>query len=187
MGSDEQLLDRFLQGDEIAFETLVERHEARLRNIAFGLVRDRSLAEDIAQDSFLQAYRKAASFRQQGLVRNWLYRIVVNRARDELRRIRRRGEVAVAEPDAAEELESQSVGDAEAAARTNELRRHFAGALGRMREQHRTPLVLRDVEGLPYSEIADLLGWPLGTVQTRIHRGRLELRALLEHDRGAKK
>jgi RNA polymerase sigma-70 factor (ECF subfamily) len=186
MESDEQLLEQFLQGDEAAFEQIVERHEARLRNTAFGLLRDRALAEDVAQESFLQAYRGAASFRGQGRVRNWLYRIVVNRARDELRSIRRRSEIAVAEPEAEEALEGWRIGNAEGEARANELRRQLAGALARMREEHRTPLVLRDVEGLTYSEIAALLGWPLGTVQTRIHRGRLELRALLGY-RGARK
>ena len=187
MESDEQLLERFLRGDEVAFEEIVERHEARLRNVAFGYLRDRSLAEDVAQDSFLQAYRKAAGFRGRGRVRNWLYRIVVNRAQDELRRIRRRAEVAVEEPLTAQASGHQSVADVEAGAIASQLRRRLAGALGRLREEHRTPLVLRDVEGLTYSEIAELLGWPLGTVQTRIHRGRLELRGLLAPAQGAKK
>jgi RNA polymerase sigma-70 factor (ECF subfamily) len=81
----------------------------------------------------------------------------------------------------------QSVADVEAGAIASQLHRRLAGALGRLREEYRTPLVLRDVEGLTYGEIAELLGWPLGTVQTRIHRGRLELRGLLQQANGAKK
>ncbi len=93
MDSDERLLERFLGGDEQAFDDLVRRHEALLRNVAYGFVRDRALAEDVAQDSFLRAYRKARSFRGQGAVRSWLCRIAVHRAQDELRRIRRKREV----------------------------------------------------------------------------------------------
>jgi RNA polymerase sigma-70 factor (ECF subfamily) len=65
-------------------------------------------------------------------------------------------------------------------AASKELGRHLSNALGEMREEHRLPLVLREVEGMTYAEIAQQLGWPLGTVQTRVHRGRLELRTLLK-------
>jgi len=177
MDSDERLLERFLGGDERAFDDLVRRHEALLRNVAYGFVRDRGLAEDVAQDSFLRAYRKARSFRGQGAVRSWLCRIAVHRAQDELRRIRRKREVPW---QAAEELVRRDSASTEELAASRELGRMIAEALAGMRNEHRTPMVLRDVQGMTYSEIAALLDWPLGTVQARIHRARLEVRAYLK-------
>lgn len=173
--SDEQLLFQFLDGDERAFEALVERYEAPLRKLAYGLVRDWGLAEDIAQDAFIRAYRKAATFRGGASVKAWLYRIAINRAQDELRRIRRKREVSLESAI----LPQRGTGSTEDLAAARELEGHLAVALAEMRAAYRTPLVLREIDGMTYREIAALLGWPLGTVQIRVHRGRLELRARL--------
>ena len=178
MDSDEQLLQRFVAGDERAFEDLVIRYEARTRNLAFGFVRDASLAEDIAQDAFMRAHRGAARFRGGGTVKSWLYRIVANRARDELRKIKRRRESAWEDADPTGILASET-GSVERRAESREIGRHLAQALAGIRDDYRTPLMLREVEGLSYDEIASTLDWPVGTVKTRIHRGRHELRALL--------
>jgi len=176
MDSDERLLERFLEGDEAAFEELVRRHEALLRNLAFGFVRDRALAEDVAQESFLSAYRKASSFKGRGSVRNWLCRIAVNRAQDHLRRVKRKAEVPW---ETAEGAGDQATGSTEELAASRELGRRVAEAMAGMRREHREALVLRDVQGMTYAEIARFLGWPLGTVQARVHRARLEVRAFL--------
>lgn len=178
MDSDEELLQRFVNGDEQAFETLVVRYEARVRNLAFGFVRDPGLADDVAQDAFMRAYRAASQYRGGGTVRGWLYRIVANRARDELRQIRRRRESAIDDVDPTG-LAVSELGQTERRAESNELRRHLARGLATLREEYRAPLILREVEGLSYDEIAAALEWPVGTVKTRIHRGRHELRALL--------
>ena len=180
MDSDDQLLSQFLAGDERAFETLVGRYEAPIRKLVYGLVRDWALAEDVAQDAFLRAYQKASTFRGGSSVKAWLYRIAINRARDELRRIRRKGEISLesAEIEGLEPYESRTA-SAEALAAARELERHVAMALSEMREEYRTALMLREMEGLTYREIAELLEWPLGTVQIRVHRGRLELRSRL--------
>ena len=178
MDSDEELLQRFVDGDERAFEDLVVRYEARARNLAFGFVRDTGLAEDIAQDAFMRAYRGAARFRGGGTVKSWLYRIVANRARDELRKIKRRRESSWEDADPTGSVASES-GSAERRARSRELGRHLAQALASIRDDYRTPLMLREVEGLSYDEIAAVLEWPVGTVKTRIHRGRHELRTCL--------
>ena len=94
MEADEDLVVRFRDGDEAAFETLVKRYEARIRKLAFGYLRDRMLAEDVAQESFLQAYQRIGTLGRPAAFRSWLYRIAINRAHDELRRRARKGELA---------------------------------------------------------------------------------------------
>ncbi len=180
MDSDDQLLSQFLAGDERAFETLVGRYEAPLRKLVYGLVRDWALAEDVAQDAFLRVYQKASTFRGGSPFKAWLCRIAINRAHDELRRIRRKGEISLESAAIGRlELDEGRTSSAEALASARELERHVARALSEMRQEYRTALMLREMEGLTYREIAELLEWPLGTVQIRVHRGRLELRSRL--------
>ena len=181
--TDEELLRSFLGGDENAFEMLVRRYEAPLRRLAYGFLRDAAFSEDVAQDAFLRAYRKASSFHfgeAGGSFKRWLYRIAVNRAQDELRRRRRRPEADLA---AAPEPGTAPDG-VEHAAAARERGAQVARALAEIRPEHRQALVLKDVEGMTYAEIAKLLGWPLGTVQVRVHRARLELRDRLHMPRG---
>jgi RNA polymerase sigma-70 factor (ECF subfamily) len=181
--SDERLLTRFLDGEEEAFEALVVRYEAPLRKLAYGLVRDWGLAEDVAQDAFIRAYRKAATYRGGASVKAWLYRIAINRAYDELRRLQRKKEVPLEQAGHLELAErARLAGDqasTHAMAEAKELQTYIARALAELRPDYRTPLVLREIEGMTYREIAEFLDWPLGTVQIRIHRGRLELRSRL--------
>jgi RNA polymerase sigma-70 factor (ECF subfamily) len=182
--SDERLLSRFVDGEEEAFEALVVRYEAPLRKLAYGLVRDWGLAEDIAQDAFIRAYRKATTYRGGASVRAWLYRIAINRGYDELRRLQRKKEVPL-EQAGIPGLAERNQASTQAMAEATELQRQIARALAELRPDYRTPLVLREIEGMTYREIAEHLGWPLGTVQIRIHRGRLELRSLLAALKGS--
>jgi RNA polymerase sigma-70 factor (ECF subfamily) len=173
--SDEALVERFRAGDETAFETLVRRYEAPLRKLAFGYLRDRMLAEDVAQESLLLAYRRITSLGHAEAFRSWLFRIATNRAHDFLRRVARKGEIGGQEgEDRIGELEEPV--DATARLVARDLGRRLQGAVAELPEKYRRPLLLKEIEGMTYAEIAELLGWPMGTVQIRIHRARLRLR-----------
>ena len=175
MEADEDLVVRFRGGDEAAFETLVKRYEARIRKLAFGYLRDRMLAEDVAQESFLQAYQRIGTLGRPAAFRSWLYRIAINRAHDELRRRARKGELASEEgEERIQQLEEPVVLAKSIEAR--DLGRHLSRAIATLPEKYRRPLILKEIQGMTYAEIAKLLGWPMGTVQIRIHRARLRLR-----------
>jgi RNA polymerase sigma-70 factor (ECF subfamily) len=173
--SDEALVARFRAGDDAAFEVLVRRYEAPLRKLAFGYLRDRMLAEDVAQESLLVAYQRIGSLGHAEAFRSWLYRIAINRAHDFLRRLARKAEVG-GEEGAARIAEVEAPGDNVARLVNRDLSRRLAGAVAELPEKYRRPLLLKEIEGMTYAEIAALLGWPMGTVQIRIHRARLRLR-----------
>lgn len=174
---DLELVTRAKAGDLDAFGALVGRHQHRL----VGFVRlmmssapDRDAAEDVAQEAFLRAYRALAQFRGQSTFRTWLYQIATNVARTHSGRRRDRKEVQ----------EPESPRDRDRASEENIERRVIAHdrlrrALDELPDDWREAVLLRDIEGLEYKEIADLLKIPIGTVESRIFRGRQKLKALL--------
>ncbi|HVS14328.1 MAG TPA: sigma-70 family RNA polymerase sigma factor [Thermoanaerobaculia bacterium] len=173
---DATLVLRFREGDDGAFSALVDRYEARSRRLAYGFLRDAQAAEDVAQDSFLQAYRRIRTLKQPSSFRSWLFSIVVNRARDELRHRSRFDEV--------EDLEiplraASDDPDEDQLVESRELRGFLRRFIGELPAKYREPLLLKEVEGMTYAEIAELLGMPMGTAQIRIHRARLRLRERL--------
>ncbi len=174
------LVERARAGDLDAFNALVEAHQDHLFALVARLVPDRDQAADAVQEAFFSAYRNLGSFRG-GSVRSWLGRIAVNAAMDAQRARRRRPvqpypqfEDESWQPPAGEESDPERT--AVAAERT----RLLGQALARITDDQRTAIVLFDVEGYDYTEIARLTGVSLGTVKSRIHRGRLALRGLLE-------
>jgi len=175
------LIERARAGDTRAFEDLARREERALYRHALRIVGTTADAEDIVQDAFFSAWRSIASF--QGLsFRAWLFRIATNRALDQLRSRKRRPELPLdppddddvtwAEPVAPGPDLTQLVGDREALAAVET-------ALGSLPAEQRTALLLRDVEGVAYEEIAVITSVEIGTVKSRIHRGRLAVRNVL--------
>ena len=164
-------------GDPGAFDELVRRTESRVRGIALAILRDPAEAEDAAQEAYLRAFRRADDYRGEGPVGAWLCRIAVRCAHDALRRSARRRRLAEAArpPDDA--------GD-EPAARTapdEPLRRaELQSALRSLPEDEREALLLKEVAGMTYAEIAAACEVPVGTAQSRIHRARRRLLAALE-------
>jgi RNA polymerase sigma-70 factor (ECF subfamily) len=160
-----------------AFEGLVVRYEARVRRLAFAFVRDEALAEDVAQDTFLQALRRIGSLKRAASVRSWLFSIAVNRARDELRR-RARWAPADFGPEA-EQGPVATDPSGEDRVQQLQLRGHLQQVIAELPDRYRVPLLLKEVEGMTYVEIGRMLGIPMGTAQIRIHRARLRLRESL--------
>ncbi len=175
--ADEELVERSLSGDDRAFEELVRRYEGRARRLAFGFVRDFEAAEDVTQDAFLRAYRKLSSLGERSSFRSWLFQIVANRARDELRRRKVRGETGDLEE--AERLEVVEVA-AEVRIHRADLTRQIAKIIAELPDQSRVPLLMKEHGEMTYAEIASALGIPQGTAQIRIHRARLKIRARLQ-------
>lgn len=174
------LIERALGGELDAFNALVLRHQDHLWALVVRLVPDPDQAADAVQEAFFSAYRNLAAFRG-GSVRSWLGRIAINAAMDAQRFRRRRP--ASPYPELEDEAWQPPTGEAddpERRAVVAERRRALAGALEQVTGDQRTAIVLYDVEGYDYAEIAELTGVSIGTVKSRIHRGRLALRALLE-------
>lgn len=181
---DEGLIRAAQRGDLNAFNDLVTRHERAVYSVCLRLLRETAAAEDAAQDTFIRAWGAIDSFRG-GLVKPWLLRIATNRAYDILRARNRRPTWSLD----AELFESQpewtTQGQSEApdsfAART-ELAGFLEGALGQLPDDQRVSIVLSDVQGYGYEDIANMTGVAVGTVKSRISRGRSALRDLLRGD-----
>ncbi len=175
---DVELVRRASAGDGAAFEALVLRYETPLRKLVYGYVLNWEVAEDVAQDAFLLAYRKLGDLGESAAFKSWLYRIAINRAHDELRRSARWGrrlDRNVGE----EELAELPAAGAESAVESRLLRRALVRELARLPKSQRSAVVLKDVVGMKYVEIAEFLGCPIGTAQIRVHRGRQKLRRRL--------
>lgn len=178
-GMDVALVEQALGGDLDAFNRLVLRHQDHLFALVYRLVPDRDQAADAVQEAFFSAYRSLAAFRG-GSVRGWLGRIAVNAAMDIQRSRRRRPSSPYPEFED-ETWQPPALESEEPEARTLEIERSrtLASALEALPFDQRNCIVLFDVNGYDYSEIAEIMGISVGTVKSRIHRGRLVLRTAL--------
>ena len=180
--TDNELVVRCLQQDEIAWQLLVERHSHRVLNIAYQFTGRREEAEDLAQEIFLRVYRSLHRFDLTSSFLPWLSRVSRNLCIDEHRsRARERASLVGDEPDP--ERTADRAGGPQRSLEVKELEERVRRGLQRLPEELRTAVILRDLQGLTYTEIAEALGLPEGTVKSRIHRGRLELAQLLSAGR----
>jgi RNA polymerase sigma-70 factor, ECF subfamily len=171
--SDESLLAAHLRGDPHAFGTLVSRHERRIYGLCLRVLGNREDAEDATQEAFLAALRKAASFRRAAAFSTWLYRIAVNAATDQARRRGRARATTLGPEDAGVADPGVDLGEAVAAAVTVQT------ALTQVPEEFRVAVVLCDLYRIPYADAAQILEVPVGTVKSRVFRGRAALAACL--------
>jgi len=179
---------RAAAGDEAAFEALVLRHQRALYNLSFRLLGDRPEAEDAVQEAFLRAWRALPRFRGDASFRTWLTGIAINVCRNRLCSAdarRRRATASLVRRDPETGLESalplpDPAPDPETRTRAGETRAALGRALAALSAEHREVILLREVNGLEYGELAAVLGCALGTVKSRIARARGALREALE-------
>ena len=170
---DARLVQCFQRGDEDAFDELVERHRRRIYSLVCRLASPGE-ADDLAQEVFIAAYKALPGFRGQSAFSTWLYRIAVHTCSHHLRR--RRVELT----DLQEEFEDDDhEHDPERTAVTNELQRHVRAAIGELPYKLRLVVILRDLHGLSYEEIAQVAGCPIGTVRSRLHYASQKLATVL--------
>lgn len=182
---DSVLVERCRAGDLTAFEPLVEKYRQRVWRLAYNVLRDQEEAWDVAQEAFIRAYQALPNFRGQSAFYTWLFRIVMNVATDRARSRAARGRAFGTERVPEEEwdrvlIDQPGGKDApDETASRGEDRERIEKALATLSEQHRAIVVLSDLEGLSYKEIADVLHIPMGTVMSRLHNARKKLRDAL--------
>jgi len=170
--ADEELVTRFLAGDAGAFTDLVTRHERRVYGLCLRILGNREDAADATQDALLMVVRKLDQFRGDAAFTTWLHRVTVNVCYDHLRRAQRRPVLRRIDEDQPEPEAGPPLPDH---ADDVSLAQDVTVALALVPEDFRVALVLADVQDLPYEEIARVLDVPVGTVKSRVHRGRVAL------------
>src|ERR1044071_9425649 len=183
--SEDQFLERLRRGEAAAYELLVAEHSGDVYALLFRLTNDSEEARDLTQETFLRAFQSIARFRGDASLKTWIYRIAINQARNRWRWWRRRKRDVTVSLDATDEQREKPLAstlpsnddlnpeqETLARERENQLRDALLG----LRRSYREAVILRDVEGFSYEEIAGTLQISIGTVKSRISRGRLELR-----------
>ena len=183
--TDAELVERFKSGDADAFSDIVQRYQHRVYTLALRWMRDPVIAEEVAQDVFIALYRSLNRFRGDSKLSTWVYRVVVNHCKNRLQYRKRRHmerheplEGTRTEDGPARELPSHDPGP-DAGQHRSEAERLIHDALGRLDEDQRQVIVLRDIEDLSYDEIGAILDVPRGTVKSRLHRARAQLATVL--------
>ena len=187
--TDQEIVALARGGEEAAYRELVRRYERPLFSLLYRMVRDRELAEDLAQETFVKALNAIESYRPEYKFSSWIFKIANNDAIDHLRRreldtLSLEGSPHAETPEAIEATALQ-IGNRQESpldeVEARELGGEIEAAIAKLRPEYRSCILLRHVEGRAYEEIADILGLPLGTVKTYIHRARNELRRELAH------
>jgi len=195
--TDQMLVERTVAGDQKAFELLVIKYQRRIQRLIGRMVRDVDLVEDIAQETFIRAYRALAQFRGEAQFYTWLYRIAVNTAKKALGDMKRDPTVSESalRGNSDDEDETSGVENELTAAETpetvlaaKEIAATVNSAMEALPEELRQAVTLREIEGLSYEEIAEVMNCPIGTVRSRIFRAReaisAKVKPLLENQSG---
>ncbi|TCJ19522.1 RNA polymerase sigma factor RpoE [Parasulfuritortus cantonensis] len=181
---DRQLVERARLGDKRAFELLVEKYHRRLLRLLSRMVRDPDEVDDIAQETFIKAYRALPNFRGDSAFYTWLYRIGVNTAKNYLATRKKSmptiSEQALDDDDEPDErLVAQDISTPESELLSKQVAMAVNQVVEALPEELRTAITLREMEGLSYEEIAEMMGCPIGTVRSRIFRAREAIAAKL--------
>ena len=174
---DQQLVERAQRGDKQAFGLLVSKYQRKLARLLSRLIRDSAEVEDVAQEAFIKAYRALPSFRGESAFYTWLYRIGINTAKNYLVSQGRRAPTATEfDSEEAETFEDgdqlRDINTPERMLQSKQIGETVNSAMEALPEELRTAIVLREIEGLSYEEIASIMECPIGTVRSRIFRAR---------------
>jgi RNA polymerase sigma-70 factor (ECF subfamily) len=173
LDDDFSLIKRFIDGDEAVFAELVKRHKEKVRNIVYLTLSNSNSVDDIAQEVFITVYRHLKSFRFESQFTTWIYRITINKCKDHLRKknVRR-----IFLPLSEEEKEPvfESINE------DTDIKQIVRSAIATLPDKLKIPLVLKDLEGFSYQEIADTMECEIGTVKSRIFRARESLKKVLK-------
>ena len=175
--SDAACVRRLQRGDINAFEVLVRRHEKAIFNLVYRMLGDYDDAAEISQEVFLSAYRAIGQFRGEANFSTWLYRIAVNHASTRRKSTNSRQKRLVP-LDGGEMIDEAQIGPSETLEK-KELRERVQRALNELEPEDATVILLRDLQDIPYEEVARMLEIPVGTVKSRLHRARQALKARL--------
>jgi RNA polymerase sigma-70 factor, ECF subfamily len=176
--SDDSLITLFQNGDTSVFRYLVERYQERIRNLIYSIFNEKEIVDDLAQEIFIKVYEALPKFRFESSFYTWLYRISVNKSRDEMRKRKAKkfftfNHVQETSKLNLDNLMSVSFDD-------ENIHEVIEKALQDLPEKYRMPIILKDVDGMSYDEIADVLKCEVGTVKSRLSRGRSMLKNVLK-------
>lgn len=171
LDDDFSLIKRFIDGDELVFSELLKRHKEKVRNIIYITLSNTDGVDDIAQEVFITVYRHLKSFRFESQFTTWLYRITINKCKDHLRKKNIR---SIFLPLKDEEPVFESINE------DSDIKYIVRNAIATLPDKLRIPLVLKDLEGFSYQEIADTMECEIGTVKSRIFRAREALKKILK-------
>jgi RNA polymerase sigma-70 factor (ECF subfamily) len=179
--TDEELVKRFQDGDERAYIELVKRYKDRLLNFVFRYLNSYEQSEDVVQDTLMKLYTSAHMYKEIAKFSTWIFTIAANLAKSELRRLKRRRVISIHSmgfDDSEYEIPSEEF-DPEKETTSNYGEKQIQEAIDTLPDQFKTVIILREVQQLSYEEISQILGISIGTVKSRINRGRLRLQKLL--------
>ena len=168
------LVRRAKAGDYQAFDLLVLKYQSRLISTAFRFVKDIHIAEDLVQESFIKSFNSLASFREDSSFYTWIYRITVNTSKNFLVSKKRKNELLSSDisEDQTYEIEHEDTDTPEDLLQASQLKKLITETIDQLGEDTKTALTLRELDGLSYEEIAKVVNCPVGTVRSRIFRGR---------------
>lgn len=186
--SEQALIKRCKDGDLKAFEDLISKYETKVFNITFRMLGDYTEAEDVSQDILIKVFKSIKGFKEQSSFYTWLYRITVNECLDMIKKKKKTAAYSLDAPLETEKEEMkreiEDTGESvEDKVERNELRKYLAEAMGTLSNEHKAVIVLRDIQGFSYEEIAEIVKCPPGTVKSRINRARCELKDILSKNK----
>jgi len=170
---DYSIIRQIIDGDKSAFQLLVKRHKEKVRNIIYMTMNNSAMVDDIAQDVFITIYKNLKYFRFESLFTTWLYRITVNKCKDYIRRMNVRKIFSPLD-------DGFDVSEHQTPVENNDISKIVMDAISNLPVKLKMPLILKDIEGFSYQEISETLNCEMGTVKSRIFRGREKLKEILQ-------